>query len=297
VDGDLIVAYLVELGHGLPGRQDVDDVLAEVEDHLRQKASQLEASGLDPDAAQREAVEAFGDPVVVARAFTTVPTVPGAVATRFTRFSGVVAIAAGLAWVSLVGTIVFFAMMIVSASAIRTFAIGAVVLTVVALVGSVRRAGGFRNVVIGVVFGCVAALALPLAASLSPWTANAGYLSLLGVVTVLTIVAVRGSRTRQFGRGWWAFVFQGAWLPHMVVTAAFTWSHLWVFQVLGWTIDLGRLVHGDGPAVGVTMWAVLANYAAVGFGIAVFAGGLIRLGLTLFREPIADVDPVPLRGA
>ncbi len=79
VDGDLIVAYLTELGQGLPEWQEADDVLAEIEDHLRQKASRLEAAGLGPEAAQREALEAFGDPIVVARAFTTLPTVPGAV--------------------------------------------------------------------------------------------------------------------------------------------------------------------------------------------------------------------------
>ncbi len=192
-------------------------------------------------------------------------------------------------------TIMGAMMMIVPGLAVGSVAIVAVVLTVVALVGSVRRAGGFRNVVISVVFGGTAVLALPLAASL--WMVESAYVSLLGAVTVLTVVAVRGSRTRQFGRGWWAAVFQGAWLPQLVTSAALLWSHLWVFQVFGWTIDLGRLVHVDGPAAGFTMWFVLAYDAALAFGLAVFAGGLIRLGLALAREPIAGVEPLPLRGA
>lgn len=244
MDGDLIAAYLAELGHGLSGRQDVDDVLAEVEDHLRQKASQLEAGGLDPDAAHREALEAFGDPSVVARAFTTLPTVPGAVATRFTRFSGVVAIVAGLAWITTVGTMLAFAMNIVSPAAMNSVAVGATALTVLPMVGIVRRAGGFRAVVIGVVFGCAAFLALLLSASL--WVIDAAHILLLGAVTVLTIVALQGSRTRQFGRGWWPFLFQSAWLPSMAMYAALLWSQQWVFQVFGWTIDLRRLVYADG---------------------------------------------------
>ncbi len=294
MDGDLIVAYLTELGQGLPEWQETDDVLAEIEDHLRQKASRLEAAGLGPEAAQREALEAFGDPIVVARAFTTLPTVPGAVPTRFTRLSGVVAIVAGLAWVTTVGTMLAFAMNIVSPAAMNSVAVGTTALTVLALVGIVRRAGGFRAVVIGVVFGCVAFLALLFSAP--PWVIDAAYILLLGAVTVLTIVALQGSRTRQFGRGWWPFLFQSAWLPSMALSAEILWSQQWVFQVFGRTIDLGRLVYVDG-AGGSTMWSVLASYAALAFGLAVFAGGLIRLGLALAREPIAGVDPLPLRGA
>jgi len=228
VEHDLIEAYLVELRHGLPGRADLDDVPAEVEDHLRLKASRLEAGGLDQLEAQHRALEVFGNPAVVARAFIASPDVPGAVPTRFTKFSGLVAIAAGLAWINLIGLIEFgLVTMLVSASTVRPFAIGAVALTVIALVGSVQRAGGFRNLVIRLVFTGAAIFALALAVPV--WMGDAVLVSLLSAVSLLTILALRGSRTGQFGRGRAAMVFQGAWVPTIALSTL----------IVGWQLAVG----------------------------------------------------------
>jgi len=297
VEHDLIEAYLVELRHGLPGRADLDDVLAEVEDHLRLKASRLEAGGLDQLEAQHRALEVFGNPAVVARAFIASPDVPGAVPTRFTKFSGLVAIAAGLAWINLIGLIEFgLVTMLVSASTVRPFAIGAVALTVIALVGSVQRAGGFRNLVIRLVFTGAAIFALALAVPV--WMGDAVLVSLLSAVSLLTILALRGSRTGQFGRGRAAMVFQGAWVPTIALSTLIVGWQLWALDVLDWTIDYDALLSTTGGAAGTVGWSMfVGTFGALVLGIAVFATGLIRLGLTLFREPIPDFDGMSISGA
>lgn len=81
----LIDLYLAQVRGGLAKRR-ADRILAEIEDHLRERAGHLMvAGGRDSAGAEREAVEAFGDPTVIARAFNDEG---GAMPTKFTHWSG-----------------------------------------------------------------------------------------------------------------------------------------------------------------------------------------------------------------
>jgi len=81
----LIDVYLEQVRGGLASRRS-ERILAEIEDHLRERADHLMVAGdPDPYEAEREAVEAFGDPAVIARAFNDEG---GAMPTKFTRWSG-----------------------------------------------------------------------------------------------------------------------------------------------------------------------------------------------------------------
>ena len=81
----LIDGYLTQVRGGLAKRHS-ERILAEIEDHLRERADQLMAAGdRDPYEAESEAVEAFGDPAVIARSFNDEG---GAMPTKFTHWSG-----------------------------------------------------------------------------------------------------------------------------------------------------------------------------------------------------------------
>jgi hypothetical protein len=81
----LIDVYLAQVRGGLAGRRS-ERILAEIEDHLRERADHLMvADNSDPYEAERDAVEAFGDPAVIARAFDDEG---GAMPTKFTHWSG-----------------------------------------------------------------------------------------------------------------------------------------------------------------------------------------------------------------
>jgi hypothetical protein len=65
----LIDRYLAALQDNLGQAPDAGDILAEVEDHLRETATRYRHDGLDPQGAEARALEAFGSPRLVARAF------------------------------------------------------------------------------------------------------------------------------------------------------------------------------------------------------------------------------------
>lgn len=81
----LIDIYLAQIRSGLPKRRS-ERILAEIEDHLRERTGQLMLAGdRDPYEAEREAVAAFGDPSDIARSFNDEG---GAMPTKFTYWSG-----------------------------------------------------------------------------------------------------------------------------------------------------------------------------------------------------------------
>jgi hypothetical protein len=81
----LIDSYLAQVRGGLAKRRS-ERILAEIEDHLRERADQLMTAGdRDPYEAESEAVNAFGDPAVIARSFNDEG---GAMPTKFTHWSG-----------------------------------------------------------------------------------------------------------------------------------------------------------------------------------------------------------------
>jgi hypothetical protein len=94
---DLIAVYLAELRCDLRRRRDVEDVVAEVEDHLREVAAWHVERGMDPSTAQRHALGQFGTSTLVARAFEQQDRGRGiAMPTSSTRRSGLLWLLAAL---------------------------------------------------------------------------------------------------------------------------------------------------------------------------------------------------------
>ena len=96
----LIDAYLQDLAAALRWHHDADDIVDETDDHLRCAVERRTGDGIDPEAAQREVLDDFGDPTVVARAFATTRSGRLAVPTRSTRDAGVLAYASAGLWVA-----------------------------------------------------------------------------------------------------------------------------------------------------------------------------------------------------
>ncbi len=277
MERDLITAYLTELRRALAWRADLDDVCAEVEDHLREKADRLAATGVEPGEAQRRTLECFGDLGAVARAFALAPSGALAVPTAFTRASGQVAVAAGLAWM-LPAVWVWFAdtsLILSGWSTLRYLIFAGVAmiaagLTVVALGGLSARARGVRSRGTVAVFVLSGTGALVTGALTWMWALT----TLL--LTVASVIAVLG--VRSLG------------LDHRGLTAAL---------LAAWPIGAGLLYalnerwpigqvdqYGDYPLA----WAVSFSVAASLFGV-----GLVGYGRRLAAEVPAEL-PVSSSG-
>jgi hypothetical protein len=100
VDGDLIGAYVVALRQRLSWRSDLDDVVDEVEDHLREQCDRLVSRGADPADAQQETLRRFGELGIVAGSFSEAATGAPALPTRGTRAAGFAGAAAALFWLA-----------------------------------------------------------------------------------------------------------------------------------------------------------------------------------------------------
>lgn len=145
---DLIQAYLAELHRCLGRRQDAADDVAEAADHLWEAAEHFERSGVDPTAAQRLALERFGDPIAVARALSITSTGGTAMPTNFTRTAGTAAVVAAICWPVTILVSVLLDLFDSSLPAYLLFALVvgvASVTAVVALAGINARAGGIRG--------------------------------------------------------------------------------------------------------------------------------------------------------
>jgi hypothetical protein len=92
-----IDSYIADLQRRLRRLDDADDLVAEVEDHLRAAAAHLVSSdGLDQQEAEEHAIDSYGTPAKVAAGFRRGARQGGAIPTRFTRLSGLAAMATPL---------------------------------------------------------------------------------------------------------------------------------------------------------------------------------------------------------
>ena len=188
---DLIDSYRAALRRRLPRWSHVDDVIDEVEDHLRSAVERLVRLGNDPDAAQRLTLERFGDPSIVARAFLTTPTGGLRMPTRFTRASGYIAIAAALAWIAAAAFTVFGQTSLVTEfSEVKYFAWAALILfaasaTLIAFIGLLRRAGAASGARAWIPTAPLVASVFVLVAFAWFWPAGGTLLSLGSLIVVL----------------------------------------------------------------------------------------------------------------
>ena len=273
---DLIDGYVETLRARVRWRPDVDGLVDEVTDHLYSTVERLEAGGIDADLAQRAALERFGDPDLVARAFAAAPNGGLAVPTRSSRTAGVFAILSAILWLAVIGTWWVTGLIeprydwrtgasrlgdILGAIAL----IGATGLMVAAMLGLSRRHGGL------------------------------GILGIAGLGAMA--LGVAGSSLAWVFIGWGTLTMVGAFL----------------FGVAMWRRDvaprLPTLLAASGPIVGAVAWAALRSARATidltGFwgehwfenevgltvGGLILAVGLVGLGRWLRSEEPALVDP------
>ncbi len=269
----LIDDYLASLRAHVSWRRDVEDLIAEIEDHLHSAVARLESRGVGHAEAQQQTLARFGDPAVLARAFASTPEGGFAVPTTFTRAAGTMAIISSVLWIAF-AVMSWLALWLeqrtgqwegpaqwVGGLSVLVL-VGAAGLTVGLLIGLHRRHGGLGSLgTAGIGIAAVGALASVLAWALPIWG------SLLIVGTALVAVAVRD---RDIA-------------PQLPV-----------------------LLLGGGLAVGGVTWTVLrglevgtpnvwgdymiVNLTGVTIGAVLVAVGLYGVGAWLRSEEPADID-------
>ena len=180
-----IDGYLRDLRPRLRSVSDADDLVAEVEDHLRAAAAHLVEEGhFDPSAAESQAIADYGSPASVATGFRRGARQGGAIPTRFTRLSGLAAMATPL--MLLFGSLFNQGPAKGPVHGLGVFLQTASYVTLmVAIIGLIRRHGGLgrmRWVIVGLL---VAAPVLPFVLS---WVGLV--LGIVALATALVILSV-----------------------------------------------------------------------------------------------------------
>lgn len=267
-ESDLIAEYLVALRGALRWRADADDLVSEVEDHLRCAATGLQATGLDRFVAEHQVIERFGDATIVARSFALTPSGGIAMPTRLTRIAGTIALVGALAWLLAVPAALLRARDQGNdlERAYNTFAILvfiAAICTTVALFGLLRRAGGGAN------WLTVTAVVLAILGTLMLGAGAWAWPMLVPMLTIAALVAILRLRAARFGSGAAGWLLVAAW-PIGIGLA-----------ILLVVLKVGRIdSYGDYPLA-----------AAIGFavGCTLFAVALAATGRRLRSEQPADI--------
>lgn len=94
----LIDGYIDTMRGQIRWRRDLDDVVAEMKDHLYSAVETRLARGLEPVAAQRVTLDLFGEPRVLAAVYASTPNGGIAVPTTSTVRAGLFALVSGALW-------------------------------------------------------------------------------------------------------------------------------------------------------------------------------------------------------
>lgn len=253
MEPDLIDAYVGELRRSLARNRKAADVLAEVEDHLRESAHRFTMQGCDGTTAQRRTLDRFGDLRVVTRAFAT-DSGGLAMATPFTRAAGAVGFLAAALWL-LTAAARNLDVLVVPESdarmytAVSVLACLATIATAVAFAGMLVRSGGVRDVLPVVALAALALAALMMA--LAPWA----WIFTAVPLTAAAIIVAWRTRGVGPGRRWSYLCLVLAW-PAGVLVA-----------VVGGAVAVGPRDHyGDYP------WALQIGLTAA---VLAFSAGLV----------------------
>ena len=266
----LIDGYLDSMRSSIRWRRDLDDLVAEMEDHLYSTTEQMLARGTDVVDAQRATLARFGDPKVLAAAYASNHRGGIAVPTTFTKRAGLLALTAGGFWL-LSGAFqaatdseddwqlyyYLFTIAVVVAG----------VLSVIAMIGLGKRVGGLGAV--GLVGAVIASLGVLL--SVVAWAVPA-WMSLQGIGYLLMAIAVLRTNTIVPRIG------------VMLVASAFLIGPI-VFVVLD-ALEVGwQDSYGDYPLAWIISGLV---------GYLLIASGLFVTGRWLRSEEPVDVDATPV---
>ncbi|MFO7700016.1 MAG: permease prefix domain 1-containing protein [Acidimicrobiia bacterium] len=266
----LIDGYLDSMRSSIRWRRDLDDLVAEMEDHLYSTTEQMLARGTDVVDAQRATLARFGDPKVLAAAYASNHRGGIAVPTTFTRRAGLLALIAGGFWL-LAGVLenrtdraddweVYYLLFTIAV-------VVAGVLTVMAMIGLGKRAGGLGTV--GMIGAAIASLGVLL--SFVAW-AGPLWMSLQGIGYLLIAIAVLRSDTIVPRIG------------VMLVASAFLIGPI-LFVILAESEVGWRDSYGDYPLAWIISGIV---------GYVLMAGGLFVTGRWLRSEEPVDVDATPV---
>lgn len=99
-ESGLIGDYLGIVEERLAHRRDLHELLDEMADHLYESVERAEASGMARIAAERSALDRFGDPRLTASLLASVPTRGFDMNAVLDRSTGVVAVLATLSWIA-----------------------------------------------------------------------------------------------------------------------------------------------------------------------------------------------------
>lgn len=262
----LIDGYLAALRTQVRWRKDVEDLVAEVEDHLYSTVERFEARGTDTSLAQRKTLDRFGDPDLMAEAFASTPRGGIALPNKFTVTAGTAAVVGAALWVAtaVYGIAIFYrdTEWLPAYLTFVVLVVGASVMTLLTTAALRERHGGLGWLGLGglIVFGAGTAFAF-----IATW-AVPFWLAVQGVGLLLVALAM---------------------LPLGVAPRAAT------------------IAYGAGQLVGVAGYALMSylevgtpdqfgNYPSAGFGAAiglcVTAAGLLGIGMWLRNEEPAELD-------
>jgi hypothetical protein len=272
---DMIDSYLVELRAALQGHPHVDDLVAEAADHLVECTGRLESTGHDRSTAQALALERYGDPSVVARAFAKAGGI--AMPTKTARVAGAAALWAAAGWLGLaVGVFPYLATVMWFSDDGWS---GAWVL-MVSLAGASTTAGTLV---------LLHGLLLRGAGSYS----GTAYLSMgLGIAALVLLTLVTWAW--PFGVVPLAIAFALA-VRRVNASFAGTGSADWLLAI-GWPVGcalylvLETLGFGPVAEFGNYPWANAAGFLV---GAVLFSAGLVRIGLRLRHEE-PDAQPAAI---
>jgi hypothetical protein len=267
----LIDGYLDAFRTQVRWRRDVEDLVAEVEDHLYSTVERFEARGTNAQLAQRQTLERFGDPDLMAEAFASTPRGGIAVPTKFTNTAGLAAIIASVLWIA--ALVIFWLGDSVASDwetrvylfwAATTGAAGA--LTIVATLGLRQRHGtlGALGTTGMVVSGVGVAISLVLTWAVPVWMTIEGIGLLFVALAVLPMRIAPRLQVIAYGSG----LLRGS-IAFLIARA----------------MEVGtRDRWGDYPAA-LTIGVVV--------GFVVIALGLLGLGIWLRNEEPADIETTP----
>ncbi len=263
----LIDGYVDTLRTRVRWRRDVDDLVAEVEDHLYSTVERLEATGTDTQLAQRKTLDRFGDPDLMADAFASTPRGGIAVPTKFTKTAGLAALVAAALWL---GAILFGGVyVLLDTEALPPWlvlvglVVGASAMTLMATAGLRERHGGLG--VLGmaglIILGIGVAATLIIVWAIPLWMTVQGVGLLFVALAVLPMRVAPRLPTIAYGSG----MLLGA-MAFAVARA----------------MEVGSVdEYGDYP---------LALAIGLGVGLGITAAGLFGLGWWLRGEEPVEID-------
>jgi hypothetical protein len=180
----LIDGYLETMRGEIRWRDDLDELVSEMEDHLYSTVEALLATGIEPKTAQRTTLDRFGEPKVLAAVYASSKTGGIAVPTKNTIRAGTISLVAAGLW--LIAAVTYFLMILrdddqgngwqVYYAIFSAALLAAGVLTVLTMIGVSRRSGGLG---IAGMIGLVIA-GLGVASSILAW-AIPMWMGLLGI--------------------------------------------------------------------------------------------------------------------